>query len=231
MAEWKEPKVDYNEDDRVEPEIFNTLGENERYLQEVKITNGQVQNAVVVSVQSSIQENLSANESVNTAFGKIRKVFADLKSLAFADTVSASEVTGLAKVATSGDYNDLSNKPKIETVTFKKVVCYFKRWYPQIGKGIYFAFLRFRNSGGSTNVTCFGPISTGITDNGTYSVRSEIYTSGRDRCYLSVDYNNSKGVYFEIKTDKNNFEGDAELVLYKIWDLPAVDDNFEDEIL
>ena len=231
MAEWKEPKVDYTAKDQVKPSIFNTLGENERYLKEVKITIGQVQNAVVTSVESSIRENLSANESIKTAFGKIRKVFADLKSLAFADTVSASKVTGLAKVATSGDYNDLSNKPKIETVTFKRVVCWMNSWYPEIEKGIYLAFLRFRNLGGLTNVTCFGPISTGITDNGTFSARSEIFTSGGDRCYLSITYNNSKGAYFELKTDKDDYDGSAELVLYKIWDLPAVDDKFEGEIL
>lgn len=104
MATWKEPKNDYTPESQVVPEIFNTLAENERYLQEVKITTEQVQNATVSSTQSSTRENLSASETIKAAFGKIRKVFADLKSLAFSDTVAASNVTGLAKVATSGSY-------------------------------------------------------------------------------------------------------------------------------
>ena len=37
MANWKEPKNDYKKEDQVVPEIFNTLAENERYLQEKKI--------------------------------------------------------------------------------------------------------------------------------------------------------------------------------------------------
>ena len=79
--------------------------------------------------------------TVKGFFGKIRKWFADLRALAFKGTVgtadidnyaitsakiassaitnakissvSASKVTGLHKVATSGNYNDLLNKPNI----------------------------------------------------------------------------------------------------------------------
>lgn len=131
MANWKEPRIDYKPTDQVVPSIFNVLGENERYLQEVKITTEQVQNALVSSIESSIRENLTGNESIKAAFGKIRKYFADLKSLAFASivqtsdisngavtnekiqSVDASKVTGLAKVATSGDDNDLKNTPSV----------------------------------------------------------------------------------------------------------------------
>lgn len=159
MAEWKEPKNDYVKEDQVVPEIFNTLAENERYLQEKKITTEQVQDAMVSSTQASSRTNLSASESVKGAFGKIRKWFADLKSLAFKSTiaqndidaqavsmgkiasnavstgklaaqavttakladgavtdekvssVSASKITGLAALATSGSYNDLVDVP------------------------------------------------------------------------------------------------------------------------
>lgn len=171
MANWKEPRIDYKATDQVVPSIFNILGENERYLQEVKITTEQVQNAVIASVENSIRQNLTDNETVKVAFGKIRKYFADLGALAFktlvgnadlaelaisegklglgavstdklkdlsvttsklADvavtavkiaanaitnekilSVAASKVTGLASVATSGDYNDLKNKPSV----------------------------------------------------------------------------------------------------------------------
>lgn len=148
MAEWKEPKNDYTAAAQVTPEIFNTLAENERYLQEVKITTDQVQDASITSTQYSSRTNISGTEVLKVCIGKIRKWFADLKSLAFKSTVgtsdindsavtdakissvSASKVTGLHKVATSGDYNDLKNKPTITgggagTVVFSGSVKYW----------------------------------------------------------------------------------------------------------
>lgn len=151
MAEWKEPKNDYKKEDQVVPEIFNTLAENERFLQEKKITTEQVQDAEINSVQSTNRESLGDKETVKGFFGKIRKWFADLRALAFKGTVSTadidnsavtsaklatnavtstkiatnavtdakissvsvSKVTGLHKVATSGSYNDLTDKPNI----------------------------------------------------------------------------------------------------------------------
>lgn len=148
MAEWKEPKNDYTAAAQVTPEIFNTLAENERYLQEVKITTNQVQDASITSTQYSSRTNISGTEVLKVCIGKIRKWFADLKALAFKSTVgtsdindsavtdakissvSASKVTGLHKVATSGDYNDLKNKPTITgggagTVVFSGSVKYW----------------------------------------------------------------------------------------------------------
>ena len=151
MAKWNEPKNNYSAENQVTPEIFNTLAENERYLQETKITSEQVQDAEVNSTQSASRENLGDKETVKGFFGKIRKWFADLRALAFKgtvgtndidntsvtaakiasnavetakikdsavtdakiDSVSASKVTGLHKVATSGSYNDLTDKPSI----------------------------------------------------------------------------------------------------------------------
>lgn len=171
MAAWKEPKSNYTAESQVTPEIFNTLAENEKYLQEKKITTEQVQNAEINSVQSGTRESIGDKETVKRFFGKIRKWLADLKTLAFKstvatndidntavtsakigtgavtsvklassavtavklaanavetakikdaavtdakiDSVSASKVTGLHKVATSGSYNDLTDKPSI----------------------------------------------------------------------------------------------------------------------
>ena len=148
---WKEPKSNYTAESQVTPEIFNTLAENEKYLQEKKITTEQVQDAVVNSTQSGTRESIGDRETVKGFFGKIRKWFADLRALAFKGTVgtndidntsvtsaklatnavetakikdssvtdakiesvSASKVMGLHKVATSGSYNDLTDKPSI----------------------------------------------------------------------------------------------------------------------
>ncbi|WP_251182711.1 hypothetical protein [Anaerocaecibacter muris] len=171
MAKWKIPKNDYHAGSQVTPDIFNTLAENERYLQEVKIIIDQVQDAFVNSTEAQARDNIAAIESIKDGFGKVRKWFSDLRTLAFKstvatanidalavtsakiassavtvskiaanavetskikdlavttvkiangavtdvkiDSVSASKVTGLHKVATSGSYNDLADKPSV----------------------------------------------------------------------------------------------------------------------
>ena len=153
MAEWKTPKNDYNAGSQVTPDIFNTLAENERYLQENKITTEQVQDASITSTEFATRTNINGTEVLNVCIAKIRKWFADLRNLAFKSTVgtsdidsyavtsakigtnavtstkiatnavtdakissvSADKVTGLHKVAKSGDYNDLVNKPDTES--------------------------------------------------------------------------------------------------------------------
>jgi hypothetical protein len=124
MAVWNEPKNNYTIGDEVTPGIFNELAENERYLketQDTKIILSDVKNATINNTQSASRVNLIDNEQLSAGFGKIRKWFSDLKALAFKDTVSdsdiisvsAAKVTGLHTVATSGSYNDLTNKPEI----------------------------------------------------------------------------------------------------------------------
>ena len=160
MANWKEPRINYNAKDQVVPEIFNRLGENEKYLQENKITAEQVQDAEINSILNANRENLEDKESVKGLIGKIRKWLADLKALAFKATigtsdidnsainaskigtnaietskikdlaitdakinsVSAKKVTGLHKVATSGSYNDLKDKPEMSSGDNPRVV-------------------------------------------------------------------------------------------------------------
>lgn len=206
MANWKEPKNDYKPEDQVVPEIFNTLAENERYLQEKKITTEQVQDAEVNSSQSANRESVGDKETVKGFFGKVRKWLADLKALAFKgtvgtsdidssavtsakiasgavtttkisdkavtdakiDTVSASKVTGLHKVATSGSYNDLKDKPTIPSgggeggsggISFKTYDFSLNNQPDDIEEGIYLCFVVFTNRASITNVANLGLIT------------------------------------------------------------------------
>ena len=70
MAEWKTPRNDYTAGSQVTPDIFNTLGENERYLQEVKIVIDQVQDAFIKSTEAQVRDNITAIESIKNGFGK-----------------------------------------------------------------------------------------------------------------------------------------------------------------
>ena len=105
MASWKEPETNHTAGDQVTPEIFNTLAENEVYLNETKITTNQVQEATVMSETSATRENLTEQDTVMGAFGKIRKWFADLRALAFKDTVVTADINNSAvtsdKIASS----------------------------------------------------------------------------------------------------------------------------------
>lgn len=105
MASWKEPETNHTAGDQVTPEIFNTLAENEVYLNETKITTDQVQEATVMSETSATRENLTEQDTVMGAFGKIRKWFADLRALAFKDTVATADINNSAvtsdKIASS----------------------------------------------------------------------------------------------------------------------------------
>ncbi len=96
MATWTEPKNNYESGNQVTPDIFNTLAENERYLHEVKITIGQVQDAVVAFTSSASRVNLSASDTLKTAFGKLHKWLADFRALAFKDTVGTSDIDNAA---------------------------------------------------------------------------------------------------------------------------------------
>lgn len=124
MANWKQPKSDYTAGSLVTPSIFNNLAENEKYLNETKITTDEVQNATVKSTESIARTNLAESETAKGAFGKIRKWFADLRALAFKskvdsddiNAVAAGKVTGLHSVATSGIYGDLSGRPNLHSV-------------------------------------------------------------------------------------------------------------------
>lgn len=66
--------------------------------------------------EASSRANIASGESHKTIFGKIKKFFSDLKTVAFTGAYSdLSGTPNLATVATSGKYSDLSGKPTIPT--------------------------------------------------------------------------------------------------------------------
>lgn len=61
---------------------------------------GDINNAKVIFTEAEERTNIESQETMSTIFGKIKKWFSDLKTIAF-----------------TGNYNDLSNKPTIPTKT------------------------------------------------------------------------------------------------------------------
>lgn len=257
MATWVEPKNNYKAEDQVLPTIFNVLAENERYLKEVKITIEQVRDAVIAYTASGTRVNIASGDTIKTAFGKIQKWFADLGSLAFKsaigttditngavtndkiDTVAASKVTGLANVAKSGDYNDLLNKPNPSSGQYKRIVCDLDQYYSNFERGLFFAFMRLKNLGGFTCVTCFGVISTGYAENSTFSPASYAFSGDFGPCILEINRRgNDVSFGLMIAEDDKTYpytrrycEDSAQLILYKIADLAAIEEEFEDETI
>ena len=312
MASWKEPETNHTAGDQVTPEIFNTLAENEVYLNETKITTNQVQEATVMSETSATRENLTEQDTVMGAFGKIRKWFADLRALAFKDTVatadinnsavtsdkiassavtstklgtssvitskinalavtteklanlavtaaklaasavttdkiansavtdakissvSASKVTGLAEVATSGDYNDLINKPTISSgITLTRATIRLNQQYNIPATGVYLCFVSYLNAASMKGVACLGTMSNATSiDNGTCSGISSIYYDGgykniQLRC---INVSSTAFIYrLYISTNATAaptqlFDGDGTMtvIMYKISGLSAI---------
>ena len=276
MAKWNEPKNNYSAENQVTPEIFNTLAENEKYLNETKITIEQVQNAEINSTQSAMRENVGDKETVKGFFGKVRKWFADLKALAFKGTVgsadidnsavtsakiassavtsakiatsavtntkissvSASKVTGLAKVATSGSYNDLSDKPTIPSggggFNFKKYVFYTWESPAEIEEGLYLASAIYRNAGSLSNSLSFGTVAFNKNmDNGCYSNISSAYFDGQEmKVQLKIDYYKGKTTVSILQSADERgcpytgFDADGSFLIYlfKLSDLGKIEE-------
>lgn len=262
MAKWNEPKNNYSAENQVTPEIFNTLAENEKYLNETKITIAQVQDAEITSTQSATRESLGDKETVKGFFGKIRKWFADLKALAFKGTVgtadidnyaitsakigtsavtntkissvAASKVTGLAKVATSGSYNDLSDKPSLGGgFNFKKYVFYKWQAPSDIEEGLYLASAIYMNAGSLSNSLSFGIVAYNKSmENGCYSNISSAYFDGQEmKVQLQISYYNGKTTFAILQSRDEEgcpytgFDADGSFLIYlfKLSDLGKID--------
>ena len=80
-------------------------------------TISDVSDASITFNQAANRINVSSGDKLSVFAGKVKKFFADLKSVAFTGNYAdLSDKPELKSVATSGNYEDLSNKPTIPTV-------------------------------------------------------------------------------------------------------------------
>ena len=149
------------------------------------------------------------------------------------ESVAAGKVTGLATVATTGSYNDLTNKPSFSSgVTFEKYTFQFNKQYNIPATGIYLCFVKYTNSGGFTNIACLGTMSNSPNvDNGTYSGVSSIYVSGIRHIQVRCEPVSTTALKYQLYVSTSAttmpntiFEGDgeAQLIMYKIGNYSAL---------
>ena len=60
---------------------------------------------------------MKIGSGINISSGAISATYLSVGAAAASHTHTASQVTGLATVATSGSYNDLTNKPSIPSLS------------------------------------------------------------------------------------------------------------------
>lgn len=76
-----------------------------------------IQGTTLTGLSTSTNSAVTASDTVTTGIGKLQaQVNTKQATITSSNKLSASLVSGLATVATSGSYNDLSNKPTIPTV-------------------------------------------------------------------------------------------------------------------
>lgn len=76
-----------------------------------------IQGTTLTGLSTSTNSAVTASDTVTTGIGKLQaQVNSKQATITSSNKLSASLVSGLATVATSGSYNDLSNKPTIPTV-------------------------------------------------------------------------------------------------------------------
>lgn len=76
-----------------------------------------IQGTTLTGLSTSTNSAVTASDTVTTGIGKLQaQVNTKQATITSTNKLSASLVSGLATVATSGSYNDLSNKPTIPTV-------------------------------------------------------------------------------------------------------------------
>lgn len=198
---WRLPRYDYTVGSQVKPETFNTLGENQKYLYDTK------QNQTVVSTEATTRANISATETVSTAFGKLRKWFSDFGSLAFKSTVGQYELESgcitQGKLATGAVTTGKIDGKAVTTikladgaVTDEKVTsvsatkltnfyktydftCYDHEYVDGLEEGVYLAFVVWHNRGSIPCCACCGTVTyTANMENGSSSSCAQVAANG-----------------------------------------------------
>lgn len=147
--------------------------------------------------------------------------------------VPASLVSGLHAVATSGSYNDLTNKPTISSFTMSKGTYSVNTQYNIPSTGIYLCFVIFENSAGYSSVACLGTMSNSTrVENSSYSGISSIYyDGGRKNVQLICEAVSSTANKYKlmISTSATSmpskvFDGDGEItvVMFKCGSFSAL---------
>lgn len=147
--------------------------------------------------------------------------------------VPADIVTGLHAVATSGSYNDLTNKPTISSFSMSRGTYTLDTRYNIPATGIYLCFLKFTNSAGYTSVACLGTMSNKPSvDNGSYSGISSIYyDGGKKNVQITCEQVSSTALKYTLlistsatSMPSKSFDGDGDfsLIMFKCGSLSAI---------
>lgn len=148
-------------------------------------------------------------------------------------SVAAGKVTGLATVATTGSYNDLTNKPSFSSgVTFEKYTFQFNKQYNIPATGIYLCFVKYTNSASLTNIACLGTMSNSTNvDNGSYSGVSSINISGIRHIQVRCEPVSTTALKYQLYVSTSattmpntifDGDGEAQLIMYKIGNYSAL---------
>ncbi len=96
------------------PPPTGTVSDDNWRLVAKGIMDADISESEIVFEEAAERSNIESGEKSKTIMGKIRKIFSDLKSVAFSGKYADLEgIPDLKKVATSGSYDDLENKPSI----------------------------------------------------------------------------------------------------------------------
>lgn len=149
-------------------------------------------------------------------------------------SVSASKVSGLATVATTGSYNDLTNKPTFSSgITLDRTTVTLNKQYNIPATGVYLCFVSYLNAGSAKSVACLGTMSNNPrVDNGTCSgISSMYYDGGMKNIQLRCEYVSSTAIIYRLYISSSattcpsaRFDGDGTVtvIMYKISGLSAI---------
>lgn len=148
-------------------------------------------------------------------------------------SVGVGKITGLAAVATSGDYYDLKNTPSISPgLTIERYTYTFEKQYNIPGTGIYLCFLKVTNSSGNASVACLGTMSNSTrVASGSYSGISTVDLDGVKNVQIYCEAVTTTANKYHLRVSSSsttlpnsNYSGSCttELIMYKIGGYAAI---------